>query len=63
MKIVAFVEIYNFVVQTFKIWNHLEAQIIDILSRSKIWILNLNIVSTVWAPKLIQIDTVWTAYL
>jgi hypothetical protein len=34
MKIVAFDEIYNFVVQTFFIWSHLETQKIDILSRS-----------------------------
>jgi hypothetical protein len=36
MKIVPLVDIYNFAVQTFFIRNHLEAQIIDILSVSKI---------------------------
>jgi hypothetical protein len=35
MKIVDFVMIYNFIVQTFFIWNHLEAHINDILSRYK----------------------------
>jgi hypothetical protein len=43
-KIVAFVEIYNFLVQNFLIRSHLELQVIDILPRSKFLILNLNIV-------------------
>jgi hypothetical protein len=34
MKLVVFDKIYNFVVQFFFIWSHLEAQKIDILSRS-----------------------------
>jgi hypothetical protein len=34
MKIVAFDKIYNFVVQTFFVWSHLQTQIIDILSVS-----------------------------
>jgi hypothetical protein len=36
MKIVAFDEIYNFVVQSFSIWSHLHSQIIDKLSRSQL---------------------------
>jgi hypothetical protein len=32
--IVAFGEIYNFVVQTFFIWSHLRTQKVDILSNS-----------------------------
>ena len=36
MKIVDLDNIYNFVVQTFFIWSHLGAQIIDKCSRSKI---------------------------
>jgi hypothetical protein len=43
-KIVAFVEIYNFLVQNFLIRSHLELQVIDILPSSKFLILNLNIV-------------------
>jgi hypothetical protein len=35
MKIVAFDEIYNFVVQNFSILSHFHSQIIDILSRSQ----------------------------
>jgi hypothetical protein len=35
MKLVPFDEIYNFLVQTLFIWSHLEAQKIDILSRSR----------------------------
>jgi hypothetical protein len=31
MKIVALDEIYNFVVQSFSIWSHLQTQIIDTL--------------------------------
>jgi hypothetical protein len=31
MKIVSFVGTYNFVFQTFFIWNHLDAQMIDII--------------------------------
>jgi hypothetical protein len=38
MTIVAFVGIHNFVVQMFLNWNYLDAQIIDILFRLKIWI-------------------------
>jgi hypothetical protein len=34
MKIVAFVEIYNFIVQSFSIESQLHSQIIDILYRS-----------------------------
>jgi hypothetical protein len=36
MKNGDFVEIYNFIVQTFPTWNHLEVKIIDILFRFKI---------------------------
>ena len=36
IKIVDLDEIYNFVVQTFFIWSHLGAQIIDNCSKSKI---------------------------
>jgi hypothetical protein len=36
---------YDFVVQTFFIWNHIEVPTIDILSKFKIWSLNSNIVS------------------
>jgi hypothetical protein len=35
MKIVAFDEIYNFVVQSFSISSHLRTQIIDTLFRSE----------------------------
>jgi hypothetical protein len=35
MKIIAFDEIYNFVVQSFFIRSHLHSQIIDKLSRSQ----------------------------
>jgi hypothetical protein len=38
MKIVTFVGIHNFVVQMFLNWNYLDAPIIDILFRLKIWI-------------------------
>ena len=37
MKIIDLDGIYNFVVQTFFIWSHLDAQIIDKCSRSKIY--------------------------
>jgi hypothetical protein len=38
MKIVAFDEVYNFVVQSFPILSHLHSQMINILSRSEICI-------------------------
>ena len=34
-KIIDLDEIYNFVAQTFFIWNHLSTQIIDTMFRSK----------------------------
>jgi hypothetical protein len=55
MKIVVVVEIYNFLLQIFFIWSQLE-EVIDILWRSKIWILNLNIISIIWASNWIQKD-------
>jgi hypothetical protein len=55
MKIVVVVEIYNFLLQIFFIWSQLE-EVIDILWRSKIWILNLNIISIIWASNWNQRD-------
>jgi hypothetical protein len=51
MKIIDFDEIYNFVVQTFFIWSHLQTQIINILFRSQffyqdpVWHLGTTVVS------------------
>jgi hypothetical protein len=37
MKIVDFGETYNFVVQTYSIWNYLEAQIIGIIKSCRLF--------------------------
>jgi hypothetical protein len=53
-------EIFNFVVQTFFIWSHLEAQIIDIVSRSQFSVSRFGQYINFLSPRWLQMKKVWT---
>jgi hypothetical protein len=55
IKIVAFVEIYNFVF----IWNHLGVQIIDILFKSGYENRELDSISIIWVLRWLQMEKNW----
>jgi hypothetical protein len=63
MKIIAFDEIYNFVVQNFSIWSHLHSQIIDNYPDLSLQSSDLNSVSIIWVWRWLQMEKLWTRKL